>query len=81
MLQIHGTSDFIVSYNGSIFSGLGVQEVLDLWTSNLACATPAVITPINGTVEQQVYAPCNGSATVVHYQISGEGIPGPPVPT
>ena len=73
VLQIHGTSDFIVSYNGSIFSGLGVQEVLDLWTANLACTTPAVITPINGNVEQQVYAPCNGNATVVHYKISGGG--------
>ena len=29
VLQIHGTSDFIVSYNGSVFSGLGVQAVLD----------------------------------------------------
>lgn len=73
VLQIHGTSDLIVNYNGSIFSGLGVQEVLDLWTANLACVTPAVITPINGTVEQQVYAPCNGNAAVVHYKISGGG--------
>jgi polyhydroxybutyrate depolymerase len=73
VLQIHGTSDFIVSYNGSIFSGLGVQEVLDLWTANLACATPPVVTPYNATVEQQVYAPCNGNATVVHYKISGGG--------
>jgi polyhydroxybutyrate depolymerase len=73
VLQIHGTSDFVVSYNGSIFSGLGVQEVLDLWTSNLACATPPVVTPYNATVEQQVYAPCNGSASVVHYKIDGGG--------
>ena len=77
VLQIHGTSDFIVSYNGSIFSGLGVQEVLDLWTSNLACATPPVVTPYNATVEQQVYAPCNGSASVVHYKIDGGGHPAP----
>lgn len=73
VLQIHGTSDFVVSYNGSIFSGLGVQDVLDLWTANLACATPPVITPYNATVEQQVYTPCNGNASVVHYQIDGGG--------
>lgn len=73
VLQIHGTSDFIVSYNGSFFSGLGVQAVLDLWTSNLACTTPPTITPINATVEQQVFAPCNGSASVVHYKIDGGG--------
>jgi len=73
VLQIHGTSDFIVSYNGSIFSGLGVQAVLDLWTGNLDCATPAVITPINSTVEQQVYSPCNGGAIVVHDKITGGG--------
>ncbi len=73
VMQIHGTSDFIVSYNGSIFSGLGVQDVLDLWTSKLACSTPPTITPFNATVEQQVYAPCNGSASVVHYKIDGGG--------
>lgn len=73
VLQIHGTSDLIVSYNGSIFSGLGVQEVLDLWTSNLACTTPPLVTPYNATVEQQVYAPCNGNASLVHYKIDGGG--------
>lgn len=73
VLQIHGTSDFIVSYNGSIFSGLGVQDVLDLWTADLACATPPSITPFNATVEQQVYAPCSGNASVVHYKIDGGG--------
>jgi polyhydroxybutyrate depolymerase len=73
VLQIHGTSDLIVSYNGSIFSGLGVQAVLDLWTDNLACATPPTITPFNASAEQQVYAPCTGGASVVHYKIDGGG--------
>ena len=73
VLQIHGTGDFIVSYGGSIFSGLGVQAVLDLWTGNLDCVTPAVITPFNSTVEQQVYSPCNGGSSVVHYRIDGGG--------
>lgn len=73
VLQIHGTSDAVVSYNGSIFSGLGVQAVLDLWTSELACATPASTVAISSTIEQQLYAPCNGSATVMHYRISGGG--------
>ncbi len=73
VMQIHGTGDFIVSYGGSIFSGLGVQAVLDLWTGDLDCVTPAVITPFNSTVEQQVYSPCNGGASVVHYKIDGGG--------
>jgi len=73
VLQIHGTSDFIVSYNGSIFSGLGVQDVLDLWTANLSCSTTPTITPFNATVEQQVYGSCVGSASVVHYKIDGGG--------
>lgn len=73
VLQIHGTSDLIVSYSGSFFSGLGVQAVLDLWTDNLACATPPTITPFNATVEQQVYAPCTGNASMVHYKIDGGG--------
>jgi polyhydroxybutyrate depolymerase len=73
VLQIHGTSDLIVSYNGSIFSGLGVQAVLDLWTNDLACTTPPVITPFGDSIEQQVYASCEGGASVVHYKIDGGG--------
>jgi polyhydroxybutyrate depolymerase len=73
ILQIHGTSDAIVSYNGSIFSGLGVPAVLGLWTGLLDCVTPAVITPITSSVEQQVFAPCDGNAQVAHYRISGGG--------
>ncbi len=73
VLQVHGTSDLVVSYNGSIFSGLGVQAVLDLWVDRLTCATPPTTTPVNSTVERQVYAPCEGQAQVVHYRIAGGG--------
>jgi polyhydroxybutyrate depolymerase len=73
VLQIHGTSDFVVSYNGSIFSGLGVQAVLDIWTGNLDCATPAVVTPYSSSVELQLYSPCNGGSVVAHYKIDGGG--------
>ena len=73
VLQIHGTSDFIVSYNGSVFSGLGVQAVLDLWTGNLDCATPPVVTPYSSSVELQLYEPCNGGSIVAHYKIDGGG--------
>lgn len=73
VLQIHGTSDAVVSYNGSIFSGLGVPAVLDLWTSELACATPPTITAISSSIQQQLYVPCNGNASVMHYRISGGG--------
>lgn len=73
VLQVHGTSDAIVSYNGSFFSGLGVQAVLDLWTDNLDCATPAVITPYSSTVELQLYSPCIEGSVVAHYKIDGGG--------
>jgi len=73
VLQVHGTSDNTVSYNGSIFSGLGVQAVLDLWVGLLNCDTPPVITTINSTVERRAYAPCDGQAQVVHDRISGGG--------
>jgi len=73
VMQIHGTSDLVVSYNGSIFSGLGVPAVLDLWTGLLDCSTPAVITPVTSSIEKQVFAPCEGNAQVVHYRISGGG--------
>lgn len=73
VLQVHGTSDNVVSYNGSIFSGLGVQAVLDLWVDLLGCDAPPTVTTINGTVERRTFAPCDGQAQVVHDRISGGG--------
>lgn len=73
VMQVHGTSDNVVSYNGSFFSGLGVQAVLDLWVGFLNCDAPPEITTINSTVERRAYAPCDGQAQVVHDRISGGG--------
>ena len=80
VMQIHGTSDFVVSYNGSIFSGVGAEDVIDRWVDLLACPTEAVITLLpdldpndNSTVERRDYSPCDGNAAVVLLKVNGGG--------
>ena len=80
VMQIHGTSDIIVSYNGSIFSGIGVNDVITQWTGLLNCPTTPVTTALpdidtgdGSTVEKQVYTPCDGSSEVVLLKVNGGG--------
>lgn len=80
VMQIHGTSDIIVSYNGSIFSGIGVSDVITQWSGLLNCPTTPVITALpdidtgdGSTVEKQVYTPCDGSSEVVLLKVNGGG--------
>lgn len=80
IMQIHGTSDIIVSYNGSIFSGIGVNDVITQWTGLLNCPTTPVTTTLpdidtgdGSTVEKQVYTSCDGSSEVVLLKVNGGG--------
>lgn len=80
VMQIHGTSDAIVSYNGSVAGGKSVPDVIGLWAGSNACAaTPAVQllpdlnTQDNSTVEQSVYAPCNNGVQVQLLKVIGGG--------
>lgn len=62
-MQIHGTSDAIVNYNGGL-GNKSVDDVVNLWVTNDGCpSTPAVTlfpdinTNDGSTVEQSVYTP------------------------
>jgi polyhydroxybutyrate depolymerase len=80
VMQIHGTSDAIVSYNGSAQGGKSVDDVIGLWVGNNSCATPPAVqllpninTQDNSTVEKSVYAPCNNATEVNLYKVIGGG--------
>ncbi len=80
VMQIHGTSDAIVSYNGSAQGGKSVNDVIGLWVGNNSCTTtpqvqllPDINTQDNSTVEKIVYAPCSTGTEVNLYKVIGGG--------
>lgn len=79
VMQIHGTSDFVVSYNGG-FGGVSVADVISKWVSSNSCpatpqvtAMPDLVTTDFSTVERSVYSPCAGSTEVILYKVNGGG--------
>ncbi len=79
ILQIHGTSDGVVPYNGEIWT-LPIDEALQYWVNYNNCnETPAItslpdIDPNDGsTVEHIVYHGGDHSVQVEHFKIIGGG--------
>lgn len=79
VMQIHGTSDAIVNYNGGL-GNKSVDDVVNLWVTNDGCpSTPAVTlfpdinTNDGSTVEQSVYTPCIDNAQVILLKVIGGG--------
>lgn len=80
VMHIHGTSDFVVAYNGSAQAGVGVEDLLAYWTSALVCpASPAIEALPNtntfdfSTVEKQHWSPCSNDNEVVLLKVDGGG--------
>lgn len=77
-MQIHGTSDAIVGYNGGV-GNQSVDQVLNLWTSRDSCAQPAGVTPLpdlvseGSTVERHVWSPCASGTRVELLKILNGG--------
>jgi len=79
ILQMHGTTDGVVPYNGAIWSK-SIDDVLEYWVNYNNCNTTAEvidlpdIDPDDGsTVEHVIYAGGDNSVTVEHYRITGGG--------
>ncbi|MFZ4784368.1 MAG: T9SS type A sorting domain-containing protein [Flavobacteriales bacterium] len=80
IMQIHGTSDLVVSYNGSVISGISVDEIISTWLSNNNCPSTAEVEALPNisvldfsTVERFTYAPCNEDSEVQLLKITGGG--------
>jgi polyhydroxybutyrate depolymerase len=80
VMHIHGTSDFVVSYNGSVFAGLSVDEVMEHWTTSNGCSGSAVVENLDdidpgdgSTVDKYLWSECEASGEVLLYKINGGG--------
>jgi polyhydroxybutyrate depolymerase len=77
-MHIHGTSDYVVLYNGG-FGNKSVDAVLSLWRTEDACPANATITnlpdlvPEGSTVQTHSWFPCNDSTQVLLYKIQNGG--------
>ena len=79
VLQIHGTTDPVVSYSGSIFSK-PVETALQYWVTYNQCVSVPIITqmpdvdPEDGSiVEYHLYEGGNNQVSVAHYQVIDGG--------
>jgi len=79
ILQIHGTADYVVPYNGEVWT-LPVDDVLQYWVDYNNCNTTPIITalpdidPNDGSiVEYIVYYGGDNSVSVEHYKVIGGG--------
>jgi polyhydroxybutyrate depolymerase len=73
VIHLHGTSDSVVSYNGSN-DWNSVQSTLDYWTSfNNTISTPTINVDTTGgmTIEHYVYGLGDNSVSVEHYKYIG----------
>jgi len=80
ILQIHGTSDSVVPYNGDLNWTLSIVDVISYWLSYNNCdTTPTVTTlpdidPLDGsTVTHIVYSDGDNGVTTEHMKVIGGG--------
>jgi len=79
VLQIHGTNDATVPYNGSTWSS-SVPDVLNHWATYNNCTTTPIIEPVpnvsasdGSTVERYSFLDPGGCTMVKHYRIANGG--------
>lgn len=80
VMQIHGTNDNTVPYNGAPPFVPSVPDVVDFWVSENNCSTTPIQTTLpntntfdGSTVEHYVYTGGDLGSTVEHYKVIGGG--------
>lgn len=79
VLEIHGTADLVVPYNG-LFNSLSIPDLLAFWTGKNGCAGDPLTIPVpntslldGSTAELIQYNDCEGEAEVWHYKVYNGG--------
>lgn len=79
VMEIHGTADDVVSYDGTVFFE-STPNVVSYWTGFNNCDTNAIVTEIpdidpedGSTVEHQLYPGGDNGVVVEHYKIIDGG--------
>jgi polyhydroxybutyrate depolymerase len=74
VIEIHGTSDTVVPYNGSPPNGAGaVRPWLSMWGERDGCQGPPLISRIAPRVERYDWTQCAEGAAIEHVEIFGGG--------
>ena len=74
LLEIHGTADPIVPYNGSARKrSLLILAWLQEWATRDGCTRGPMVFYKQANVTGLEWTDCQGNATVIHYRIQGEG--------
>ncbi len=80
VLQIHGTADAVVAYEGAPGWSESIPDVLDYWSTYNNCNPTPSITPIpdidttdGTTVEHHVWAEGENGTTTEHFKVFGGG--------
>jgi len=69
MINLHGTSDYVVPYNGGVGYS-SVDEVMEYWMDiNNTDSSP--LTSTTGNIEQYLYSNGEGDIGIAHYKING----------
>ncbi len=78
-MQIHGTSDSVVPYDGSNFA-MAQEDLVAWWVNHNGCTSGEVVTDVvdmdmtdNCTAERYEYSSCNDDVKVEFYKITGGG--------
>jgi len=78
-MQIHGTEDPTVAYNGSALNQ-GVEDVVNFWVDKNNCnttpaitAVPNIVTNDGATAERYLYTGGNNGHTVEFFKVTGGG--------
>ena len=74
ILEVHGTADQVVPYQGSIRKGYPpVDEWLHEWVQREGCLSAPAVFMRTGDVLGERWSGCRGGVTITHYQIKGMG--------
>lgn len=80
VLEIHGTADDVVSYQGSAGLNASIPDVLKFWQKNNECdespnieMVPDINTTDNTTSEKWTYTNCNLGNELMHFKVIGGG--------
>ncbi len=88
IMQIHGTADAVVAYNGAGIGSMPVDDLIQFWVNFNNCNTtptfttvPNIVTTDNCTAEHYVYTGGTHGATVELFKIidGGHNWPGAPI--
>jgi polyhydroxybutyrate depolymerase len=88
VMQIHGTADDVVLYNGTAFVSIPIEQLVSKWVDINQCVMDGDTIPVpdiapnDGTTSERIeYNDCDGESRVVFYKVTGGGHtwPGAPI--